>query len=379
MLNRDKNILESLSKKYGKRYILNEVRKSDEEWDMEVYTTYGGIQYATEKTPEGWNFTVDGYDGGRRWKTKPDMEKVVGTRIKRIDRYKWSDDGDDWHEVIFPNRDPNYIGGVGKNNHRAIRESLSKKNYICEKFHGHGTKAISLEEIYKTLKDLGVYYNINAKDYPEVAKMCKHLSFYDEINDNRPKDIELELKWGCINFMPKHGDRNVRIYFKEMKSGERGTEQDLNNILKCLRYIVKEVEEEHEKYGTHPNMNEVKDFVVNLVSDYIDKELIRIDKTVTYEIKEQKFKEGNRVGVPMSEYGDGYEITISVRKYARGSYYNQTIGELGFWEDQLGRLHFSYSRGWVWDGDKREFTEWKDVEMNVNSFMNHTKRVLIEL
>jgi hypothetical protein len=129
MLNRDKNILESLSKKYGKRYILNEVKKSDKEWDMEVYTTYGGIQYATEKTPEGWNFTVDGYDGGRRWRTKPNMEKVVGTRIKRIDRYKWSDDGDDYHEVIYPNRDPNYIGGVGKNNHRAIRESLRYKTH----------------------------------------------------------------------------------------------------------------------------------------------------------------------------------------------------------------------------------------------------------
>lgn len=144
MLNRDKRILESLSKKYGNKYILNEVKKSEKEWDMEVYTTYGGIQYATEKTPEGWRFTVDGYDGGRRWRTKPNMEKVVGTRIKRIDRYKWSDDGDDWHEVIFPDRDPNYIGGVGKNNHRAIRESLRYKphNKINESMNTKDTEYI---------------------------------------------------------------------------------------------------------------------------------------------------------------------------------------------------------------------------------------------
>ena len=367
MLNRDKNILESLSKKYGKRYILNEVKKSDKEWDMEVYTTYGGIRYATEKTPDGWNFTVDGYDGGRRWKTKPNMEKVVGTRIKRIDRYNWSGDGD-YHEVIFPDRDPNYIGGVGKNNHRALRES----------FQGHGTKPMTYQEVIKTLKDLDVYYHINAKDFGEFAKMCKHLSFYNEINDRYPEEIKLNLEWGYIRFLKKNGGGSDSIYFKEMKSGERGTEQDLNNIFKCVRYIVKEVEEEHKKYGTHTNINKVKDVVVNLVSNYIDEELIRIDKTVKFDIIEQKFTDGNRT-VPMSEYGDGYEITISVRKYAQGSYYNQTIGVLGFWEDQLGRLHFSYSRGWIWDGDSREFTEWKDVEMNVNSFMNKVKRILIEL
>lgn len=373
MLNRDKIILESLSKKYGKRYILNEVKKSDKEWDMEVYTTYGGIQYATEKTPEGWSFTIDGYDGGRRWRTKPNMEKVVGTRIKRIDRYKWSDDGDDWHEVIFPDRDPNYIGGVGKNNHRAIREG-----YICEKFQGHGTKAMSIQEIIKTIKDLGIFYDINAKDFEEVAKMCKYLSFYNEMDDKYPEKIKLNLDRGRIDFIKKNG-KSDSIRFAEMKSGERGTEQDLNNILKSIRYIVKDVEEQHKKYGEHPNMDKVKDFVVNLVSKYIDEELIKIDKTVKFEIDEQKFKSGNRVGTPMSEFGDGYEITISVKKYARGSYYDQTIGVLGFWEDQLGRLHFSYSRGWMWDGDTREFTEWKDVEMNVKSFLNKVEYILVEL
>lgn len=127
----DKRLLERIVQKYGKATILNELKNETiKEWDMEVFTTYGGISYLIEKTPEGWRFAVDGHDSGRRWKTRPNIEKAVGTRIKRIDRYKWSDDGDDWHEVEYPERDYNYISGVGKNNHRAIRESYNKYDSI---------------------------------------------------------------------------------------------------------------------------------------------------------------------------------------------------------------------------------------------------------
>lgn len=119
----DKRLLERIVQKYGKATILNELKKETiNEWDMEVFTTYGGISYLIEKTPKGWRFAVDGHDSGRRWKTRPNIEKVVGTRIKRIDRYKWSDDGDDWHEVEYPEKDSNYIGSVGKNNYRANRK-----------------------------------------------------------------------------------------------------------------------------------------------------------------------------------------------------------------------------------------------------------------
>ena len=124
----DKRLFERVIQKYDKATILNELKKETiKDWDMEVFTTYSGISYSIEKTPEGWRFAVDGHDSGRRWETRPNIEKVVGNNIKRIDRYKWSDDGDDWHEVEYPERDSNYIGGVGKNNHRAIRESYNNK------------------------------------------------------------------------------------------------------------------------------------------------------------------------------------------------------------------------------------------------------------
>lgn len=117
MLRRDRMMLESLTKKYGKRYILNEVKSSNNrKWDVEVFTTYNGIQYILEYIPnEGWSVAIDAHDMGRRWETRPNIEKMLSGKIKRIDRYQWSNNGvDDFHEVEYPDRDKNFIGGVGK-------------------------------------------------------------------------------------------------------------------------------------------------------------------------------------------------------------------------------------------------------------------------
>jgi hypothetical protein len=117
MLRRDRMMLESLAKKYGKRYILNEVKSSNNrKWDMEVFTTYNGIQYILEYIPnEGWSVAIDAHDMGRRWETRPNIEKMLSGKIKRIDRYQWSNNNvDDFHEVEYPERDKNFIGGVGK-------------------------------------------------------------------------------------------------------------------------------------------------------------------------------------------------------------------------------------------------------------------------
>ena len=117
MLRRDRMMLESLTKKYGKRYILNEVKSSNNrKWDVEVFTTYNGIQYMLEYIPnEGWRVAIDAHDIGRRWENRPNIEKMLSGKIKRIDRYQWSNnDVDDFHEVEYPERDKNFIGGVGK-------------------------------------------------------------------------------------------------------------------------------------------------------------------------------------------------------------------------------------------------------------------------
>lgn len=108
---------EGIKKKYGKRYILNEMKSSNNrKWDVEVFTTYNGIQYILEYIPnEGWSVAIDGHDMGRRWETRPNIEKMLSGKIKRIDRYQWSNnDVDDFHEVEYPDRDKNFIGGVGK-------------------------------------------------------------------------------------------------------------------------------------------------------------------------------------------------------------------------------------------------------------------------
>lgn len=113
----DKRLFERLIRKYDKATILNELKKeTNKKWDIEVFTTYNGIQYLLEYIPnEGWRFAVDGYDSGRRWETRPNIEKMLSGTIKRIDRYQWSNNGvDDFHEVEYPERDKNFIGGVGK-------------------------------------------------------------------------------------------------------------------------------------------------------------------------------------------------------------------------------------------------------------------------
>ena len=244
MLNRDKNILESLSKKYGKRYILNEVKKSDKEWDMEVYTTYGGIQYATEKTPEGWNFTVDGYDGGRRWKTKPNMEKVVGTRIKRIDRYNWSGDGD-YHEVIFPDRDPNYIGGVGKNNHRAIRESLIYKthNKINESMNTKDTEYI------------GGKFLINETDF-------NNLPMFSHVNVSNGDWEELKQEYGYSSSMIfEKVDRDVWKLVSVFIPGPIGKPNRTINVSDGVEVSIREILK-HNVYKVSGKTYEYNDIYV---------------------------------------------------------------------------------------------------------------------
>lgn len=288
MLNRDKIILESLFKKYGKRYILNEVKKSDKEWDMEVYTTYGGIQYATEKTPEGWSFTVDGYDGGRRWKTKPNMEKVVGTRIKRIDRYKWSDDGDDWHEVIFPDRDPNYIGGVGKNNHRAIRESLNES--IKSK--------MTYEEIADAFCELGLrepIAQLSSKSYPEVEELINHLpesitiddGFYErEFVIDKSKAISLSIEPYKhriklnFNFSKFYYDGGVsnKAYHTSVFI-EKLEKKYAQNCLLCLIKILHRLDKENENSS-------------NELSNEDSIKILNSNANKTISITNYKFKDG---------------------------------------------------------------------------------------
>ena len=113
----DKRLFERIIQKYDKATILNELKKeTTKKWDMEVFTTYNGIQYILEYIPnEGWSVAIDAHDMGRRWESRPNIEKMLSGKIKRIDRYQWSDDGvDDFHEVEYPDRDKNFIGGVGK-------------------------------------------------------------------------------------------------------------------------------------------------------------------------------------------------------------------------------------------------------------------------
>ena len=286
----DKRLFERVIQKYDKATILNELKKETiKKWDMEVFTTYGGISYSIERTPEGWRFAVDGHDSGRRWETRPNIEKVVGNNIKRIDRYKWSDDGDDWHEVEYPERDSNYIGGVGKNNHRAIRESY---NYLVEG--KYGSDPMTLKDIIVALIGYGVH-TITVKEYPEFGNFLDHCKI-DDLDTNRKKSVDLSIVTNKDNTMI-----GARLYYFDVDRkarivdfGRNMSKETAMNMTKCLRKILKDVEEEYDSYLVPNYIKSSKDFLDNIkkyVRNSTPRNFSLHNKNVGVEVRELGEKE----------------------------------------------------------------------------------------
>lgn len=285
----DKRLFERIMQKYDKSTILNEIKKEvNKEWDMEVFTTYGGISYLIEKTPEGWRFAVDGHDSGRRWKNRPNIEKIVGTGIKRIDRYKWSDDGDDWHEVEYPERDSNYIGGVGKNNHRAIRESLNES--IKSK--------MTYKEIADAFCELGLrepIAQLSSKRYPEIEELINYLpetitiddGFYErEFVIDKSKAISLsiepykhriKLNFNFSKFYYPGGVSNKAYHTSVFI--EKLEKKYAQNCLLCLIKILHRLDKENEN-------------ISNELSNEDNIKILNSNANETVSITHYKFKDG---------------------------------------------------------------------------------------
>lgn len=225
MHNRDKIILESLSKKYGKRYILNEV----------------------------CSFTDDGYDSGRRLKTKLNMEKVVG-----------------------------------KNNHRAIRESLNES--IKSK--------MTYEEIADAFCELGLrepIAQLSSKSYPEVEELINHLpesitiddGFYErEFVIDKSKAISLsiepykrriKLNFNFSKFYYDGGVNNKAYHTSVFI--EKLEKKYAQNCLLCLIKILHRLDKENEN-------------ISNELSNEDNIKILNSNANKTVSITNYKFKDG---------------------------------------------------------------------------------------
>ena len=240
--------------------------------------------------------------------------------------------------------------------------------YIYEKYHHNGTKSMKFSIIVDKLKSVGVY-SYNAKDDPDLLNMCKGLSFAEEIDYRLPYNIQLHFPEQYLSFDSKNKGRD-RIYFIEMQRDSRGTNQDLMDILMYLRRKVFLIDEEYSKYGNHPELNKVKDVVLNQFEKILNTYNKKNKTSYSIQLNDYEYKSPQ----PNNSYknGNGYCIEIVRPTIVSGSNIGKTIGIFSMWEDVLGCLHFSYTRGGVWDGSEEEYIKWNisDVKKKIESFIS---------
>lgn len=222
--------------------------------------------------------------------------------------------------------------------------------------------------IVDKLKSMGIY-NYNAKDDPDLLNVCKSLSFAEEIDYKLPYNIQLHFPEQYLSFDGKNKGHD-QIYFVEMQRGSRGTNQDLINILTYLRSKVFLIDEEYSKYSKHPELDKVKDIVLSqfekILNTYNKK-----NKT-SYSIQLNDYEYKSPQSTKSYKNGNGYYIEIVQPMTVSGSNIDKTIGIFSMWEDTLGCLHFSYTRGGFWDGSEEEYIKWNisDVKKKIESFIS---------
>lgn len=243
------------------------------------------------------------------------------------------------------------------------------KTYICEKFKGFGDKVMNIKDICQTLLNRGIT-KFNGEDNPDFIDLYKSLSFYDEMNDKHPFNIKLDHQAQYIYFINKSGGQEY-VYFSQMHKGEHGNSDDLMKIVKYLRKKVKDSDAEFEKYGNHPKMNKVEDVIISIVEKEIA-EFNRKHKTnYQFEIRDYNYQASFRTELHKNGLGRVIELFKEVVEHDV-IHSNKTVGVMCFWEDSLGCLHFSFSRGHVLDGSDEEMIEWNinDVKNKVELFVH---------
>lgn len=246
------------------------------------------------------------------------------------------------------------------------------KEYICEKFQGYGTRVMNLKEIYQALKSRGIF-DLCGKYYPDIVELCQSLSFANDINLKRPEEICIEISGPeCIKFAKSKAVGTEYVYFMQMHEEKRGTKDDLMKIVKYLRKKVKDTDDELEKYGNHPNMLNVKEFIEKEAREVLDNYNKKNKSSYKMEVSEDSYRDPSYRHL----HGNGYMIELTCQEYARGEYYDKRMGIMSFWEDTLGCLHFEFTRGGFYDGGTIEDVEWKpaDIKKKVKWFIETALR-----
>ena len=342
----DKRLFERIIQKYDKTTILNELKKETiKDWDMEVFTTYGGITYLIEKTSKGWLMKIDSCDSGRIYDRRPNMEKMLGDNIKRIDRYKWSDDGEDLHDVEFPKRD-----------HIELREFY---NYLVEG--KYGSEPMTLKDIIVALIDYGVH-TITVKEYPEFSNFLDHCKI-DDLDTNRKKSVGLSIVTNKDNTMI-----GARLYYLDVEGkshivdfGRNMSKDTALNMTKCLRKILKDVEEEYDSYLVPNYIKSSKDFLDNIkkyVRNSTPRNFSLHNKNVDVEVRELGKKE--------MDANLNYIVDVTMMP-------NNPQCRLTFAIDENGYIRYTiqYSAGECRTLPiPKTFIKWEKIENIIYNFMN---------
>jgi hypothetical protein len=240
------------------------------------------------------------------------------------------------------------------------------KEYICERYKGYGNKSMHLGEICQALRERGIF-KIDGKNNPDFEDVYKSLSFYSEMDDKFPYNIKLDWQSQYIYFPTKNGD-SLYVYFRQMHEGQYGTKDDLMKIVKYLRQVVKDTDDRLGKYAEHPKMIRVKETIKSFVYHELQAYNKKNGTEYQYEVRDYSY----RADLAVDSHNDGTGNLIEL--FAGQDH--KTIGIMCFWEDTLGCLHFSFSRGGVWDGSTEELVEWNvpNIKKKVKWFVETTLR-----
>lgn len=181
------------------------------------------------------------------------------------------------------------LNELKKETHRALRESY---NYLVEG--KYGSEPMTLKDIIVALISYGVH-TITVKEYPEFGNFLNHCKI-DDLDTNRKKSVDLSIVTNKDNTMI-----GARLYYFDVDRkahivdfGRNMSKETALNMTKCLRKILKDVEEEYDSYLVPNYIKSSKDFLDNIekyVSNSTPRNFSLHNKNVEVEVRELGEKE----------------------------------------------------------------------------------------
>lgn len=169
-------------------------------------------------------------------------------------------------------------------------------NYITEGRYNSGL--MRLDTMIDVLCDLGVS-RISSDKYPIIKD-------YIKLCDIPNIDINKEMFISVSNEGVSSHKYNISLIYWPIKSKSSEVmnlltlkDDDLKNVVKCIRILVSQIDNEYDAYRTTLSMDDVKDYIE-------DEILSNIDKKYTLKITERKpEKDEERKGI-----NDVYEFSV---------------------------------------------------------------------